>query len=177
MDESYYSFISSPNNAGISFQGVDLQTMQSYCSTSNVISVCTRYTINSDSGYITNAYVEILTNDLTTTNPTHLFLVVAALGTLIGLVQYPEPCPFQDLMCASNPAVYPSTLDVYAARVLAEGERTTTVILPADIPYQQAPTLPVPEFQGTSALLAVTTIFSALILLRSGKTKIYTKRG
>jgi hypothetical protein len=171
LDETYYSFISSPNSTGVSIQAVDLQTLQSYCSTSGGITVCTRYTVNSDSGYIVDAYVEILASDLTATNPTHMFVVVAALGTLIGLVEYPAPCPFQDLMCASNPTPYPSTLDLYAARLLAEGKRATTVSLPANIPYQPAPVLPVPEFQGVFPLLAFMAISSTLILLRSSRRK------
>jgi len=174
-DKKFYSFVSSPNSTTITIQAVDLQTLQSYCSTSGGISVCTRYTVNSANGYVLNAHVEILANDLTTTNPTHLFLVVAALGTLVGLVEYPAPCPFQDLMCASNPTVYPSTLDLYAARLLAQGNRATTTTLPANIPYQQAPTLPVPEFQGASALLALIGVSSTLILTRLAKTKFPKK--
>lgn len=176
LDESYYSFISSPNSTGVSIQAVDLQTLQSYCSTSGGITVCTRYTVNSASGYIVDAYVEILASDLTGTNPTHLFVVVAALGTLIGLVEYPAPCPFQDLMCASNPTLYPSTLDLYAARLLAEGERATAVTLPANIPYQQTPALPVPEFQGASALLVFMAVSLTLILLRLSRRKFPAKR-
>jgi hypothetical protein len=145
--------------------------LQGYCSTSGGITVCTRFTVNSGTGYIADAYVAILASDLTAANPTHLFVVVAALGTLIGLVEYPAPCPFQDLMCASNPTLYPSTLDLYAARSLAEGKRATTVTLPANIPYQQTPVLPVPEFQGASPLLLFTAVSSTLIFLRLGRRK------
>lgn len=176
LDESYYTFISSPNSTGITIQAVDLETLQSYCSTSGGITVCTRFTVNSASGYILDAYVEILASDLTATNPTHLFVVAAALGTLIGLVEYPAPCLFQDLMCASNPTLYPSTLDLYAARLLAEGKRATTVTLPANIPYQQTPVLPVPEFQAPSPLLLFIAVSSTLILLRSSRRRFTAKR-
>jgi hypothetical protein len=167
LEESYYSFISRPNSTAVSIQPVNLQTLQSICSTSGGITVCTHFTVNLGSGYILDAQVDILASDLVATNPTHLFAVVAALGTLIGLVEYPAPCAFQDLMCASNPTPYPSTLDLYAARVLAGHNRVTTVTLPANIPYQQAPVLPVPEFQGVFPLLAFIEVSSTLILLRS----------
>ena len=171
MDESYYSFISSPNGAGTTFQAVNGQT---FCSTASNISVCALFTINSDSRYITNAYVEILASELTTSNPAHLSLAVAALGTLIGLIQYTH-CPFQDLMCSTLPSGYPSTLDLYAARILAKGNPATNVTLPTSIPYQQAPVVPVPEFHGTSLLISFIAIFSALILLRRSKTKFPRK--
>jgi len=176
-DENYYSLIVSTNGAGTTFQAVSSQTVQSYCSTSSNISVCTVYEINPESKYITNSYVEVLASELTTSNPNHLSLVVAALGSLIGLVQYPEPCPFQDLMCATLSTVNPSTLDLYAARTLAKGNPATTVTLPASIPYQQAPIIPVPEFQGTFALMTCMTIFSILLLVRSSKPKFPRKHG
>lgn len=175
LDESYYSFISSPNSTAVTIQAVNLQTLQSICSTSGGIAVCTHFTVNPSSGYILDAHVDILASDLVATNPTHLFAVVAALGTLIGLVEYPAPCAFQDLMCASNPTPYPSTLDLYAARLLGEGNRATTVTLPANIPYQQAPVLPVPEFQGVFPLLAFIAVSSTLMLLRSNGRRFTVK--
>jgi hypothetical protein len=168
LDESYYSFISSVNGAGVTIQAVDLQTLQSLCSGSTSTTIaCGHYMVNSDSGFIVSAYVEILASDLTATNPAHLLAVVIALGTLLGLIEYSTPCPFStDLMCGSSSILYPSTLDLYAVHLLANGKRATTVTLPGNIPYQQAPIVPTPEFNGTSILLLVLTASSTLILLR-----------
>jgi len=141
-DTSYFRFVSNPNSTMVTFQAVNMQTLQGYCLTGGGVGVCTHYTGNATTGYITSANVEILASELTESNPAHLSLVAAALGTLIGLDMYPEQCPFQDLMCASDPVTYPSTLDLYAAHLVAQGQRVTTATLPASIPYQQAPTLP-----------------------------------
>jgi hypothetical protein len=92
---------------------------------------------------------------------------MVALGLMLTLIQYSNPCPFSDLMCGNGTMLYPSTLDLYAVHLLGTGKRVTTVTLPSSIPYQEAPIVPIPEFQGTFTLLAFLTMFSALTLLRT----------
>ena len=154
-DTSHFSFISNPNSTVVTFQAVDPQILQAYCPNAGV-NVCTRFSLNTTMRYVVNASVEIRATDLTSSNPS-LSLVVAALGTLIGLVEYPAPCPFEDLMCADNLAIYPSTLDLYAARLLAQGQSDATVTLPGGVPFQQAPAPPI-TFSRTSSPQSTETV-------------------
>ena len=77
-----------------------------------------------------------------------------------------------------NNATLPSTLDLYAVYVLAQGsaqpDSTTAATLPANIPYQQAPDVtvtPLPEFNWG---LLLVPIFG---LVQSARRKIRSKAG
>jgi hypothetical protein len=168
-----YSFIPSPNGAGITIRAVDFQTLQSFCphSTSSVRS-CTDFVYDRDSLYIEEAYVEILASDLNASSTSHLYDVVFALGTLLGLIEYPAPCPLAtDLMCGNGSTLYPSTLDLYAVHLLAHYKPVTLAHLPGNIPYQQPPTVTTPEFQSAWPLLAFVTMLFALAMLRATRRK------
>ena len=159
-----YQFIASSNGGGVTIQAADLQTLQTYCSTQNTITGCTHLKWDSDTGAIIAAQTYLLASEFSGSNPNHLYAVLYALGNVMALLGFPAPCPFQDLMCENTPSVYPSTLDLYAAHLLATGKLITKITLPSNIPYQQAPIVPVPEFNATSILLLVLAATSALIL-------------
>jgi hypothetical protein len=172
-----YTFIPSPNGAGVTIRSVDLQTLQSFCpySTSGV-RACTDFVYDRDSQYIEEAYVEILTSNANATTPSYLYDVVVALGTLLGLIQYPTPCPLAtDLMCGNRSTLSPSTLDLYAIHLLANGKPVTTVHLPENIPYQQFQAVPTPEFQSTWSVLAFIILFSTLVMLPTGRRRKLSK--
>ena len=172
LDENYYRFIPSPNDAGVTVKAVDHIRCVSSPSNSTFTNAtvtpfsCTLYTYNWDNRYIASAYVQIFSSQLTAANPKHLVDVISTLGILLGLVEYSTPCPVaDDLMCEHGSSAYPSTLDLYALHLLSNGKPATNVTLPNDMPYQQA-SIPTPEFDGTAVLLLVLTGCSAIILAR-----------
>jgi hypothetical protein len=95
LNENYYSLMPSVSGSGVTFQAVDEQAVHSLCThTPSATIACVHYTYNSNGGYISSAYVEILTTQLTSNNSAHLSTVAAALGILLGLIPYSTPCPF-----------------------------------------------------------------------------------
>ena len=158
-----FIFMRSPNDAGVGFTTVkDVTVLEHDCNGNATIISCTIF-----NGWEAN--VEILSSYVTATNPYLLGSMVSILGGLLGLVQFPDPCPFRDLMCTTQTTIYPSTLDLYAAKMMAESKAGQIVILPANIPYEQAPVTPIPEFKAT-VLLAVLVLFVTTILLKRRQT-------
>jgi hypothetical protein len=96
-----------------------------------------------------------------------LFLGLHEFGHVLGLPDYPEPCPFHDLMCFSN-GVYPSTLDLYAIHVLASGGQSKKVWLPTNIPYTtwSRGATPIPEFPITAFPIIITSLMLVAVIVR-----------
>jgi hypothetical protein len=168
-----YEFIESSGGTPITIHSVDLQTLGQGTNTTNPIVSFTELVYSTDTGQIVSAQIYLLSTLFSTSNNLHLYTVLFAFGSALGLKTYPQsaPCPFQDLMCPTLLAVYPSTLDLYAVHLLAEGRLVKNVTLPSDIPYQQAPGNPIPEFTTPYLLLLTLVLQSVMIHLRTSKSR------
>ena len=103
---------------------------------------------------------------LLTATATHEFGHALGLVDLYYLVKDGEPLS-HDLMWGTMYAWRPSTLDLYAVHVLAEGSTPERVTLPSNIPYQEVPLSAIPEFPvSLPVLLGVVFAVSLLMLKR-----------
>lgn len=84
-------------------------------------------------------------------------------GHALGLGHAPLPA---DIMSLYANAESPSTLDLYAVHVLAEGSTPPSATLPTQIPYMIPPdsALALPEFGEVACLLPVLLLSSLLIV-------------
>lgn len=85
---------------------------------------------------------------------THVF------GHVLGLDDATGFCDLMTSQATCDTPNLPSSLDLYAIHVLAEGSMPSTVTLPSDIPYGLVPATAIPEF-----LMPLGTVFFSLVMV------------
>jgi len=87
------------------------------------------------------------------------FVAIHEFGHVLGL---DHAYGFKDIMNSFVQNLLPSTLDLYAVHVLADGDVPSQVTLPSSIPYMEALVKPIPEFP-TSYIVFLPILLALLV--------------
>jgi hypothetical protein len=172
LKESYYPTgkiytLVASNTGPVTNQLAEVSELQALCDNTSQLAGCT--TLLWDENHDFHSATIFLNSN----GAFNVFVVLHEFGHVLGLPDYPNPCPLDDLMCFDSMlGTNPSTLDLYAIHLLASGSQSAMVWLPTNIPYAtwRRGAEPIPEFSSLSLMLILVTFIPILLRKRlSGK--------